>query len=108
MTDDREPLELAAKAAAAEEAAWRTAVKAEHAVCTWVPVSERMPAPNESQSGYFWCWGPEYDTPELLEVYGYESWELPGTGFCNSAGTATSGNVTHWQPANPPDIPPTR
>lgn len=74
----------------------------------WIPVSERMPAPSESQSGYFWCWGPEYNTPELLEVYGYESWELPGTGFCNSAGTATSGNVTHWQPANPPDTPPSR
>lgn len=73
----------------------------------WVPVSERMPAPNESQSDYFWCWGPKHDMPELLEVYGYESWELPGTGFCSSCGVATHGSITHWKPAIPPE-PPTR
>lgn len=59
--------------------------------CAWVPTSKRMPAPNESRNGYFWCWGPEYDTPVLLEVYGYESLELLG--------------ITHWRPAKPPKKP---
>lgn len=72
---------------------------------TWVTVEDRMPAPDESVSGHFWCWGPDYDMPELFEVYGYESLELPGTGFCNSGGTATLGSITHWKPAVPPKAP---
>lgn len=73
-------------------------------VDSWVSVADRMPAPCESTSGYFWCWSPEDKEPGLLEVFGYVDWNAPGTGFCHEASGTVSG-ITHWMPANPPKAP---
>jgi hypothetical protein len=69
----------------------------------WVRSAERLPMPQESISGYFWCWderAPE-EAPALLEA-----WERDGTpmGFCHEACGVVSG-ISHWIPATPPSSP---
>jgi hypothetical protein len=83
-------------------AAEREAIEQALGTSTWIQCTSKMPAPTDSGSGYFWCY--DGHSVELLEAYGYESDELPATGFCHEASGIVRG-VTHWMPAHPPVRP---
>lgn len=69
----------------------------------WVRCDVRMPGIDDSENGYFWCWGPTFDGVALLESWG-DGEGVPAKGFCHEASGIVTG-VTHWQPATPPASP---